>query len=71
MSITRKEKSLIPASHRDKTFPQSVSMRLLLHFTHQSHCILETNLVGSSHLSGSGITHTVEDFVEYINLLLT
>ena len=46
-------------------------MRLFLNLFHQSHAVLETNLVRSSHLSGGGIAHAVEDFVEHFDLRLT
>ena len=47
-----------------------IKLALLVNFSHQSHTVLEADLVRSSHLSGGGIAHTVEDFVEHINLLL-
>ena len=43
---------------------------LVVNFFHQSRTVLEADLVRSSHISGSGFAHAVEDFVEYINLLL-
>ena len=43
---------------------------LLLNFSHQSHTILETNLVSSSHFSGGSIAHAIEYLVEYFDLLL-
>ena len=42
----------------------------VLHFSKQSYSVLEPCLVCSSHLSGGGIAYAIEDFVEYINLLL-
>jgi hypothetical protein len=39
---------------------------LVVNFFHQSRTILEADLVRSSHISGSGFAHAVEDFVEYI-----
>ena len=44
---------------------------LVLNLLHHSRTVLETDLVGSSHLSGGGIAHAVEDFMEYIDLFLT
>ena len=46
-------------------------VKLVLYLFHQSHPVLEAYLVSSSHLIGSSIAHTVEDFVEYFDLLLT
>ena len=47
-----------------------VMIVLLLNLTHQSHAVLEADLIGNSHLIGDGIAYTVEYLVEYINLLL-
>ena len=43
---------------------------LVVNLFHQSNTVLEAYLVGNSHLIGGGIAHAVEDFVEYIYLLL-
>ena len=45
-------------------------MRLFLKLLHQRNSVLKADLVCSPHLSSGGIAHAVEDFVEYINLLL-
>ena len=45
-------------------------MQLVQNFTHQSHTVLEADLVCSSHLCGGGITHAVKYLVEYIDLFL-
>jgi len=43
----------------------------VLNLPHHSYTVLEADLVGSSHLSGGGIAHAVEELVKHINLLLT
>ena len=43
---------------------------LVLNFRHLGRSVLEADLVRSSHLGSDGIAYTVEDHVEYINLLL-
>ena len=42
----------------------------VLNFLHHSRNVLEADLVGSSHLSGSGIAHAVEELMKHINLIL-
>lgn len=41
----------------------------VLNLLHHSRTVLEADLVGSSHLSGSGIAHAVEELMKHINLL--
>ena len=43
----------------------------VLNLLHHSCTVLEADLAGSSHLSGGGIAHAVEELVKHINLLLT
>ena len=43
----------------------------VLNLLHHSRTVLEADLVGSSHLSGGSLTHTVQYLVKHINLLLT
>ena len=54
-----------------RAYPFCVAISFLfLNLTHQSHAVLEADLVRSSHLIGSSIAHAVENFVEHINLIL-
>ena len=41
-----------------------------MNFLHHSRTVLEADLVCSSHLSSGSFTHTIEELVEHINLLL-
>lgn len=54
---------------RDKTLQKIKHLGIYL--IHQSRSVIEIDLIRRSYLSGSGIAHEVEDFVEYINLFLT
>ena len=42
----------------------------VLNLLHHSCTVLEADLVGSSHLSGSSLANAVEELVKHINLLL-
>ena len=46
-----------------------IKLALLVNFSHQSHTVLEADLVSSSHLSSGSIAHAVQYLVEYIYLL--
>ena len=46
-------------------------MKLFQNLSHHSRTVLKSDLIGSSHLSSSGIAHAVEELVKHINLLLT
>ena len=54
-----------------RAYPFCVAISFLfLNLTHQSHAVLETDLVRSPRLSGGSIAHAVKYLVEHINLLL-
>ena len=42
-----------------------------MNFLHRGRTVLESDLVCSSHLSGSSIAHIVEELVKHIDLFLT
>ena len=50
---------------------QPLSFLLFENLSHHCRSVLEADLVSSPHFSGRCIAHAVEDFVEYINLLLS
>ncbi len=47
----------------------SIYFLILFNLHHQSHAILEANLVSRPHLSSVSIAHAAEDFVKRSNLL--
>ena len=60
----------MPSTHGGHCpFPYAVIISVL-NLLHHSRTVLEANLVGRSHFSGSSLAHAVKYLVEHINLLL-
>lgn len=60
----------MPSISENISFVAYAMIILVQNFPDYSRSVFEADHVRSSHLSGSGIAHAIEFFVEYINLFL-